>query len=281
MKLHELTPAQLEAQVAFAAVACPAEVVTCRACDGEGGRERRGHTALDWYPCDICSGAAAEIIGQLPATNEMAARIEAALETEGQCPGSDLPDWARDLLMLSAATLRAADKHADALSDARDTMLSECNAMRCERDDANAAYAALSRQWASARSARVAEAIDRRNTEQQLRWEREAFQREAEEARAALDLATASFDAECKATGEHIAELNEALETERQRVETLQAQARKATLLLTAKGTVVSVYADEAEAAAKRDRFNTDPHVEPGTTDTDAPYSVETWKVAL
>lgn len=43
---------------------------------------------------------------------------------------------------------------------------------------------------------------------------------------------------------------------------------------------VMSLYAAEDAANAKRDRYNTDPFLEPGTTDPDAPYRVETWTVA-
>lgn len=52
------------------------------------------------------------------------------------------------------------------------------------------------------------------------------------------------------------------------------------TMLLNARGEVVSVYADASDAEAKRDKFNADPFVEPGTADADAPYTTETWRVS-
>ena len=42
---------------------------------------------------------------------------------------------------------------------------------------------------------------------------------------------------------------------------------------------IVAVYANESEANERRDRFNADPFIEPGTPDQDAPYRVEPWSV--
>ncbi len=52
-----------------------------------------------------------------------------------------------------------------------------------------------------------------------------------------------------------------------------------ATLLKTANGDVISIYADEADAIAKRDAFNSNPTLDDGEADPDAPYTVETWVV--
>jgi len=53
------------------------------------------------------------------------------------------------------------------------------------------------------------------------------------------------------------------------------------TLLLAADGKICSVYADRAAAEARRDRFNADPFIEPGTPDPDAPYSTKTWGLTV
>jgi hypothetical protein len=50
-------------------------------------------------------------------------------------------------------------------------------------------------------------------------------------------------------------------------------------LLLSADGRVTCVYANRADAEAERDKFNSDPFINPGRADLDAPYSVEAWTV--
>lgn len=50
-------------------------------------------------------------------------------------------------------------------------------------------------------------------------------------------------------------------------------------LLLDRNGDVQSVYADESEAKAQRDKFNADPWLDAETPDAHAPYTVDSWVV--
>jgi hypothetical protein len=50
-------------------------------------------------------------------------------------------------------------------------------------------------------------------------------------------------------------------------------------VLKTAHNQMVSLYADQPSADAKRDRWNTDPFLSPGEPDPDAPYVVERWRI--
>jgi hypothetical protein len=50
-------------------------------------------------------------------------------------------------------------------------------------------------------------------------------------------------------------------------------------LLLTARGTVASVWASKEAAEAQAAVYNADPHVGQGEPDPDAPYSVQEWAV--
>lgn len=101
-----LTESQAKAQRAFAAVAIPATVRPCWLCDGVPREPRDG----SYDPCPECMGAGREVVGQLPEPNELAARLECAVEMEGQLRNPEVPDWALDLMALAAATLRAASK---------------------------------------------------------------------------------------------------------------------------------------------------------------------------
>lgn len=51
-------------------------------------------------------------------------------------------------------------------------------------------------------------------------------------------------------------------------------------MLLNKDGRAVSVWAAREEAEERARRYNADPFVEPGTTDPDAPYTVEVWALS-
>lgn len=55
--------------------------------------------------------------------------------------------------------------------------------------------------------------------------------------------------------------------------------SHQVTLLKSAKGQVLSIYADRSDAETKRDKYNADPHLDSETPDPDAPYEIETWIV--
>ena len=50
-------------------------------------------------------------------------------------------------------------------------------------------------------------------------------------------------------------------------------------MLMNWRGHVCSVYASQADAEAKREKFNADPYIEADRKDPDAPYSVAVWCV--
>jgi hypothetical protein len=50
-------------------------------------------------------------------------------------------------------------------------------------------------------------------------------------------------------------------------------------LLLTARGTVCSVWASKDAAEAQAAKYNADPHLDQREPDPDAPYTVQTWSV--
>jgi hypothetical protein len=107
-----LSDKQLEAQRRFAAATLPAEIRPCYLCDGRGTLTRReqfsgGFSAVCDETCHACNGARVEVLGELPPANEMAARLEAAVEMDAMVKHPELPDWARDLIVLAAAVLRA------------------------------------------------------------------------------------------------------------------------------------------------------------------------------
>lgn len=50
-------------------------------------------------------------------------------------------------------------------------------------------------------------------------------------------------------------------------------------ILLNTHGRICSVNANQADAEAKRDKFNADPFLASEESDPDAPYTVESWTV--